>query len=708
MATYENILDEYPHHGPTPVHLIPIASLKGIGPEILKKLEKIQLFSVQDLLFHLPLRYEDRTQLTPLACLKVGHIALIQGRIEYVEAVSVGGRRILVVKLHDGTGFFNVRLFHYNGRYGPPLQQGQWLRCYGEVREGYYGLEFTHPDYERIAECDKGKLPSHLTPIYPLTEGLYQKFLRKLIARALAYVHPAWLPDWLPDALCQVGYERIWKLGEAIKLLHRPPPNCNENSELVKTARQRLAMEELLAHHLSFIQIRRRIQSHKAPPLMLDADKVQAFLEHVPFVFTHAQKRVIHEIEADITTSKPMMRLLQGDVGSGKTVVAARIALLACTSGYQVAVMVPTELLSEQHTENFRHWLEPIGVEVVHLSGRVRGKKRHAILEKIASGQVGIVIGTHALFQEEVQFCRLGLVIIDEQHRFGVQQRLALRAKGMQDNFYPHQLIMTATPIPRTLAMLGYADLDVSVLDELPPGRIPVKTIALPTTRREELIGRLSAILHEGQQVYWVCTLIEESESLEAEAAEKMADWLIGVLPSVRVGLAHGKQKLAEREAVMSAFKQGKMDILVATTVIEVGVDVPNASIMVIENAERLGLTQLHQLRGRVGRGSKESHCVLLYRLPLGSMARERLNTLRECNDGFFIAEKDLVLRGPGELFGTRQTGELKWRVAKLASDFALADAIQPIADCLFEKHREAVGPLIDRWVGHSRQYVEV
>jgi ATP-dependent DNA helicase RecG len=683
---------------------IPVASLKGAGTHTLKRLEKLGLATVQDLLFHLPFRYEDRTRIDPIGSLKLGDHAQVEGRIELAEIVPKG-RRALVLRIADGTGFLNLRFFHYTAQQQGQFTRGKLLRCYGEVREGYYGPEMTHPDYQLPDEAEAGLPDATLTPVYPLTEGIHQKTLRRFIVQALDYADPKRLPDWLPDSLpSPAGNLRLW---EALRLLHQPPAGCNEASPQLAAARQRLAFEELLAHHLSLSRFRVQMQTHRAPVLRTDRDTAERFLRSLPFTLTSAQRRVIAEIEVDLAAPRPMMRLVQGDVGSGKTVVAAFAALAALASGYQVAVMAPTELLAEQHYRSFQQWLEPLGVQPAYLSSRLKGEARRKALETVALGLAGVVVGTHALFQEQVVFQRLGLVVIDEQHRFGVHQRLALREKGSRDGAYPHQLIMTATPIPRTLAMLGYADLDLSVIDERPPGRTPVNTVVVPTTRRTDIVARINDWVAKGRQVYWVCTLIEESELLQCEAAEKTSQLLAEALPTVRVALIHGRQKPAEKEAVMQSFKSGEIDLLVATTVIEVGVDVPNASLMVIENAERLGLAQLHQLRGRVGRGPGEAHCVLLYQPPLSPSARERLGILRDSDDGFVIAEKDLEIRGPGELLGTRQTGQVQFRVADLARDRTLMDAVHNTAERMLRDYPERVEPLIRRWLGNSVQYVE-
>lgn len=685
---------------PTP-DTVSVAELKGAGAQALKKLDRLGLSSVQDLLFHLPFRYEDRSRVVPLGALEAGAMAQVEGRIELAEVLP-RGRRSLVVRLADGTGFLNLRFFHYSPGQQAHLARGRRLRCYGEARAGYFGLEMTHPDYELLDEADSAPPDLGLTPVYSTTEGLHQKALRKFIVQALAYADAERLPEWLPEHAGRLG------LAEAIRLLHQPPPGCGLDSPQLAVARDRLVFEELLAHHLSLSRFRAQMQTRRAPELRPDQATSERFLASLPFRLTQAQTRVIAEIQADLVQPRPMMRLVQGDVGSGKTVVAACAALAALASGYQVAVMAPTELLAEQHQRSFRQWLEPLDVRLAYLSGRMKGEARKAALEAAALGTAGVVIGTHALFQEQVAFHRLGLVVIDEQHRFGVHQRLALREKGSKDGAYPHQLIMTATPIPRTLAMLGYADLDLSIIDERPPGRTPVKTAVVPTSRRAEIVSRIGDWVAKGRQAYWVCTLIEESEVLQCEAAEATAELLAKALPKTRVALAHGRQKPGDKEATMQAFKAGEVDLLVATTVIEVGVDVPNASLMIVENPERLGLAQLHQLRGRVGRGPGEAHCVLLYQPPLSLTAKERLGILRDTDDGFAIAEKDLELRGPGEVLGTRQTGQARFRVADLGRDQGLMEAVHAMAETLLRDHPERVDPLVRRWLGNeARQYVE-
>ncbi len=695
---------------PQALDTLPVSSLKGVGAHTLERLEKLGIKSVQDLLFHLPLRYEDRTQIIPLGQLRPGQQALVEGRVEVCELLGKG-RRSLICRIGDGSGFVNLRFFYFTARQQAALKRGILLRCFGEARSGFYGLEMAHPDYEPITGNPPEQTETRLTPVYPLTEGVHQKTMRRLIGQALEWgaASPSagnGLEDWIPPPVLKTL--RFPPLFEAIHLLHRPPADSSRENNDLTVAQRRLAFEELLAHHLSLCSFRAATRAQCAPVLKTSAAVAAAFRNRLPFPLTAAQRRVTGEIEADLVSGKPMLRLVQGDVGSGKTVVAAHIALAALSAGYQVAIMAPTELLAEQHRRNFAGWLEPLGFRVLLLVGKQKGRERQDVLNAIKSEQPGVVIGTHALFQEQVRFYRLGLVIIDEQHRFGVHQRLALREKGPRNGLYPHQLIMTATPIPRTLAMLEYADLDVSTIDELPPGRAPVHTAVIPASRRAEVISRIAAWIAQGRQVYWVCTLIEESDVLQCEAAEKTAALLAETLPDIRIALIHGRLKPLQKEAAMQRFKSRELDLLVATTVIEVGVDVPNASLMVIENPERLGLAQLHQLRGRIGRGPKESHCVLMYQPPLSELAKERLSILRETSDGFEIAERDLELRGPGEVLGTRQTGQLQFRIADLARDGPLLPHVKVAATTIQRDYPGHAQPLIRRWLGNAVRYADV
>jgi len=686
---------------------VSVTALKGVGEAMAEKLAKVGLENLQDVLFHLPLRYQDRTRVVPIGQLRPGQDAVIEGVVSGTD-VTMGKRRSLVVRLGDGSGVLSLRFYHFSNAQKEGLKRGTHLRCYGEARPGASGLEIYHPEY-RALNGDEPAPPVEqtLTPIYPSTEGLTQQRLRLLCQQSLGMLGPRSLPDWLPDELARDYH--LAPLDDAIRYLHNPPADADldELAEGQHWAQHRLAFEELLTHQLSQQRLRESLRSLRAPVLP-KAKRLQAqYLANLGFQPTGAQQRVANEIAYDLSQPEPMMRLVQGDVGAGKTVVAALAALQALEAGYQVALMAPTEILAEQHYITFKRWLEPLGLEVAWLAGKLKGKARASALEQIAKG-APMVVGTHALFQEEVQFKHLALAIIDEQHRFGVQQRLALRKKGVAGELCPHQLIMTATPIPRTLAMSAYADLDTSVLDELPPGRTPVNTVLVADSRRFEVVERVRAACAEGRQAYWVCTLIEESEELTCQAAESTYEDLGSALGELRVGLIHGRMKPAEKAAVMAEFKQGNLQLLVATTVIEVGVDVPNASLMIIENPERLGLAQLHQLRGRVGRGSAVSHCVLLYHPPLSQIGRERLGIMRETNDGFIIAEKDLELRGPGEMLGTRQTGLLQFKVADLMRDADLLPAVRDAAQALLARWPEHVSPLLDRWLRHGQQYGQV
>jgi len=690
----------------------PVGILTGIGAQTANRLQKLGLCTLQDLIFHLPLRYEDRTRVYPICSLKPGMSVLISGKIEFTDILP-RGRKSLICRISDGTGFISLKFFHFSASQHNALKPGTSISCFAEVRYGFAGLEMVHPEYKVIANPDDCITETRLTPVYPLTEGLGQNVIRKAVRQALDLCrqNPELLTDWIPESILEQYHYP--SLADAIQTLHAPDESVSiealQNGSV--PALKRLAFEELLTHFLILRTTRNKTKAWQAPSFSVGAEGKTAtdhFLRSLPFKLTRAQQRVIAEIEADCRLQHPMMRLVQGDVGSGKTVVSAYAALLALTAGYQVAVMAPTELLAEQHKRNFSIWFEGFQTQVVYLTGQLKGNARKAVLQALEDGTAGIIIGTHALFQDSVHFHRLGLIIIDEQHRFGVHQRLALREKGQQGNIRPHQLVMTATPIPRTLAMLQYSDLDISIIDELPPGRKPIVTSVIPAERRADVIDRINGWVGKNKQVYWVCTLIEESEVLQCEAAEKTAETLTEALPNVRVALIHGRMKSAEKDAVMQDFKNHRIDLLVATTVIEVGVDVPNAGLMIIENPERLGLSQLHQLRGRVGRGSDDSYCLLIYQAPLSDTARHRLGVLRDSNDGFVIAEKDLELRGPGEVMGTRQTGQMHFKIADLARDADLLDTVQQIGDTVFTHSPQAIQPLCDRWLGASTEYSEV
>jgi ATP-dependent DNA helicase RecG len=695
---------------PTPAalpELRPVTALSGVGPALADKLAKLGVFTVQDVLFLLPLRYEDRTRVVPIGSLQAGDRAVVEGEVQLAE-IAYRGRRQLICRIADGSGFLTLRFFHFSGTQQAALARGVRIRCFGEARRGPLGLEIVHPEYHRVeADAPRGTEDA-LTPVYPATEGVPQARLRRLTTLALQELKGEGVCDWLPSGLLQ-GLA-MPTLASALRYVHRPPPDASV--ELLATglhpAQRRLAFEELLAQQLSLRLLRKNIQSDPGWAMPANKRLLGQFLSNLPFALTGAQTRVWTEIESDLAASKPMLRLVQGDVGCGKTVVAALAALHAVDAGFQVVLMAPTELLAEQHARNFANWLEPLNVSLALLTGRLGVRKRAEIQAGLASGGISVAVGTHALFQEQVAFSRLGLAIIDEQHRFGVHQRLLLREKGQASGRYPHQLIMTATPIPRTLAMTAYADLDVSIIDELPPGRTPVRTVVLPEARRADVIQRILEACQGKRQAYWVCPLIEESDLLEAQAAEETSTTLAEALPGLVVGLIHGRLTGQQKDTVMAGFKAGEIQLLVATTVIEVGVDVPNASLMVIENAERMGLAQLHQLRGRVGRGSQESTCVLLYKPPLTEIARERLGVMRDTNDGFEVARRDLELRGPGELLGTRQTGLARMRVADLLRDADLLPRVQLAATTLLESGEDVIAPLLSRWIGTGERFSRV
>jgi ATP-dependent DNA helicase RecG len=685
----------------------PVTALRGVGDALALKLRALGVETIQDLLFLLPSRYEDRTRVVPLGELLPGQRAAVEGEVLLTE-VAFRGRRQMLCRIGDGSGFLTLRFFHFTAQQQGGLTRGVRIRCFGEARRGPQGLEMVHPEYRRVDSAAAKEAEDHLTPIYPATEGVTQGRLRMLVGMALDQTGARDLEEWLPPAV--LADSRLPTLREALAYVHRPPADAPVALllEWRHPSQRRLAFEELLAHQLSLKVLRRRIQSEPGWPLIGGGSLKRQLLAALPFGLTAAQVRVLGEVEADLAQPKPMLRLVQGDVGCGKTLVAALAATQAVQMGRQVALMAPTELLAEQHSQNFRRWFEPLGVTVTALTGRQTGKARSAILSGIQAGHASIVIGTHALFQESIEFGSLALVIVDEQHRFGVHQRLSLREKGSRDGHRPHQLIMTATPIPRTLAMTAYADLDVSVIDELPPGRTPVKTVVLADARRDEVVIRIRTACLEGRQAYWVCPLIDESAEMPYQAAEETAAALAAALPELKVGLVHGRMAAAAKEHTMRRFKDGEIQLLVATTVIEVGVDVPNATLMVIENAERMGLAQLHQLRGRVGRGAHASSCLLLYRPPLAPLARERLAVMRDTNDGFVVARRDLELRGPGELMGTRQTGLAQMRVADLMRDADLLPKVQIAAEAMLRDWETHVTPLIQRWVGHAEQYGRV
>ncbi|HHW7520643.1 TPA: ATP-dependent DNA helicase RecG [Mannheimia haemolytica] len=682
---------------------VPLTALSGVGAAISEKLSRIGINNVQDLLFHLPMRYEDRTRITPIADVRPESFATIEGYVQLTE-VQFGKRPILSVTLSDSTSKIMLKFFNFNAGMKNSLATGVRVKAFGEIKRGRFMAEIHHPEYQIIRDNQPLVLAETLTPIYSTTEGLKQASLRKLTEQALALLEKVKVAELLPDEYNPHKYS----LKEALQLLHRPPPTIS--AEVLEKgdhpAQKRLIFEELLAHNLAMQQLRLGVKQQYAEALTYQTDIKQRFLDNLPFKPTHAQSRVTADIEQDLAKPHPMMRLVQGDVGSGKTLVAALAALLAIDNGKQVALMAPTEILTEQHANNFANWLNPFGIEVGWLAGKVKGKARTAQLEAIKNGDVQMIIGTHALFQDNVEFHHLALVIIDEQHRFGVHQRLTLREKGAKENNYPHQLIMTATPIPRTLAMTVYADLDTSIIDELPPGRTPITTVVISEDRRAEIVQRVyQACKQEHRQAYWVCTLIDESEVLEAQAAAAIAEDLQRALPDLRIGLVHGRLKPQEKQAIMAEFKAANLDLLVATTVIEVGVDVPNASLMIIENSERLGLAQLHQLRGRVGRGATASHCVLMYKPSLGKISSKRLQVMRDSQDGFYIAEKDLEIRGTGEILGTKQTGMAEFKVADLMRDRKMIPLVQRYAKQIISENQPLAEALIKRWLDNKAEY---
>lgn len=678
-----------------------VQQLQGVGAAAATLLEKLHIFSTDDLLFHLPRDYEDRSTIIPMNQLVVGRSYLLEGEVRSVD-FPPGKKKSLAALLQDDFGKVTLRFYHIYKGLTDRIKMGQQLRIFGEVRVGARGLEMYHPEIQVIQQHTP--LPkTQLTAIYPSTEGLTQPKLREYVRQALQH-HSDALAELLPKK-----YSNGYELKQALEYIHEPPVDANmqQLNQGSHPAQQRLIFEELVAHQISLLTRRAYIRQIAAP--RFDSSKIlaKALLDGLPFQMTNAQKRVSKEILQDLKQDQPMLRLVQGDVGAGKTLVAAVAACHALEADWQVALMAPTEILAEQHYLNFKRWFEPLGIQVAWLSGKQKGKARTQAEQQIKQGHAQLIVGTHALFQDAVEFSKLGLVIIDEQHRFGVDQRLALRNKGA-NQFTPHQLVMTATPIPRTLAMSAYGDLDTSIIDELPPGRTPIQTVTIPLDRREQVLQRIASNCREGKQAYWVCTLVEQSETLDAQAAEATYQEIKERFPDINIGLVHGKMKADEKQAVMQAFKDNQSQLLIATTVIEVGVDVPNASIMVIENAERLGLSQLHQLRGRVGRGATASFCALLYKTPLSQNGQERLSILRESNDGFVIAEKDLEIRGPGELLGTKQTGDMGFRVARLERDDHLLTQAHYVAEQILKDYPQHADELLKRWLPEAPRYAYV
>jgi len=677
---------------------LPVTRLAGVGPKQAEKFARLQIKTVQDVLFHLPLRYQDRTRELAIGDLLPGTEAVCCGVVMSSE-VAFRRRRSLIVRISDGSGSLCLRFFHFNKQQQAALREGVRIRCFGEIRRGPQSLEIVHPEYQQVLEGVSAVVEQTLTPIYPVTEGLHQLSMRKVTSAALEYLQKADVTELLPSSH---GY--TISLKQALMTVHRPPPDIRVDELLqgLHPCVQRLALEELVAHRLSVQRARDHARLQNAPVMRGSTELRDKLVNSLPFTLTGAQQRVIGEIEVDLAKGEPMLRLVQGDVGSGKTMVAAAAAAMAVDSGYQVAVMAPTEILAEQHLLGFAELFEPLGLKIGWLKGKLGARQKRDALESIALGHTHIAVGTHALFQKDVRFARLGLTIVDEQHRFGVDQRLSLREKGLAEGLVPHQLTMTATPIPRTLAMTAYADLDCSVIDELPPGRQAITTVAIPASRRHEVVERVASAIAEGRQVYWVCTLIEESEVLQARAAEDTLNELTELLTGVKLSLVHGRMSGVEKDEAMTAFKNNETQLLVATTVIEVGVDVPNASLIIIENAERLGLSQLHQLRGRVGRGKVQSSCVLMFEAGLSNRARDRIAIMRESTDGFVIAEKDLQLRGAGELLGTRQTGSMQFRIADIMRDKHLLDTAKQLSEHIQQTDADSIERLVSRWMGDN------
>jgi ATP-dependent DNA helicase RecG len=683
--------------GPTPASHVQL-SFAALNPALAGRLARLGIRTPFDLVLHLPLRYEDETRLTPIGEARPGQPVQVEGVVVSNDIVP-RPRRQLVLRVSDGSGELVVRYLHFYPNQVRSLAVGKRVRLHGELRQGFLAPEMVHPRARIVAPGEP--LPITLTPVYPTTAGLAQPVLRKLIDRCLAELD---LSDTLPSSLRAA--HRLAEFEASVRFLHAPPPDADESAlgERTHPAWRRIKFDELLAQQLSMRLHYRERRARVAPRLPDRGTLTRRLIDSLPFRLTPAQERALAEIRRDMAEAHPMQRLLQGDVGSGKTIVAALAALQAAENGYQTAIMAPTEILAEQHYRKFAQWLEPLGVRVAWLAGSQKKRVRKEALEQVALGEALVAVGTHALFQEEVRFRRLGLAVIDEQHRFGVHQRLALRLKGDQ----PHQLMMSATPIPRTLAMSYYADLDVSVIAELPPGRTPVATRLVADARRDEVIARVRADCLAGRQAYWVCPLIEESEALQLQTALETFERLKNTFPELKVGLIHGRLKPEDKARVMEAFQRGEIQLLVATTVIEVGVDVPNASLMVIDHAERMGLSQLHQLRGRVGRGAHKSMCILLYGTPLSGAARERLRVLYQVSDGFEIARHDLRLRGPGEFLGARQSGVPLLRFADLERDQDLLEAAREVAQEMLERFPDHARRHLERWMGLRHHYLKV
>lgn len=684
----------------------PCVKLPGVGKVLAEKLSKCGLNTIQDLLFHLPFRYQDKTRITPIECLLPNQWSVVTGKICKIK-VNRNKNSSLDCCIEDKTGIVTLRFFHFNKHQIKNLSFGKQIKAFGEVREFAGNLQIIHPEYQVVDENAPFSVDETLTPIYPTTQGLSQNLLRKLIKFILtSYQNELTELEWMDAKTLQS--HNFQALHVALNNLHNPPPDIilNELENGQHKGLKRLVFEELLAQKISMQFAKQKRASLRAIPFKPNLELTSALLNSLPFKLTNAQTRVYQEIQQDLARNFPMQRLVQGDVGSGKTIVCALAALQAIANNHQVAIMAPTDILSEQHAITIGNWLKPLNINVLRLSGKMKTKERRESLLSLKEHKCQVIIGTHALFQEDVEFAKLGLIIIDEQHRFGVEQRALLNQKGQKDGLHPHQLLMTATPIPRTLAMTDFSHLDLSAIDEMPPGRVKVTTAVIPQNKEQEIISRLQTLIANGCQAYWVCTLIEESEKLQCINAIKRAAELQEQLPNMKIGLVHGRVKPQDKEQIMLDFKQGKIDLLVATTVIEVGVDVPNASLMIIENAERLGLSQLHQLRGRVGRGQQQSHCLLLYQPPLSLNSKERLQIMRATDNGFEIAEKDLQIRGFGELLGKQQTGYHKFKIARLERDSSLLPKVKIAANSLINKDIITSKIITRRWLGENEHFI--
>mgnify|MGYP001215646241 CR=1 FL=1 len=684
-----------------------IGNLKGVGPLLQEKLNSQNIFIIEDLLFLLPLKYEDRTQLFDLKKAPIDHRCLVKGKI-IDSKILFYGRRTLQVVIDDGTEKLKLRFFYFSNNQYKQFKVNETVVCFGLLKNNNNKLEMIHPEYKLLDISKNFETEDALTPIYPSVDGIKQGRVRNLVQQATNILKFSDPKDLIPtNILDQLD---LPELKTSLLTLHNPPQNISINNidEELIAFRNRLSFEELLAYYVSLKNLRRLALRKDADKLCQGKTQIEQFTNSLNFKLTSAQKRVTNEIIDDLSLPRPMMRMLQGDVGSGKTVVAAIACLKAILNKKQAAFMAPTELLAQQHFEALTRLFENQRIKIAILTGSLKQATRKNIQHLIQHGKIDLIIGTHALFQDGVIFKNLSLIVIDEQHRFGVKQRVALREKGTDGNSHPHQLIMTATPIPRTLALAAYADLDTSVIDELPSGRKPIKTLIISNNKRKSVIEKIKIACQNGQQAYWVCPLIDESDKIEADAANSRFQDLSSRIKSIKIGLIHGRQKNQDKEKTMLLFKEGEIDLLVATTIIEVGVDVPNASLMVIENSERMGLSQLHQLRGRVGRGSEESHCILLYKPPLNTIAKERLSVLRDSSDGFFISQKDLELRGPGEILGKKQTGLPQYRIANISRDANLMPNVQKTAEIIMKKFPNRTNDIVSRWLGSSEKLGKV